>query len=181
MKDKTAQNVIMSVYRPIDKILASLMVTIFVCYIFAFYMFIYFPTEQQDGHFDCATLFGCSIFSINYGIRAGEGLGEEMEHNLGQRWLFDVIFFFAITTGIFNLVAGVIITSFSQMTEEKNERKENTTGTCFICGIERTVFDRAANSGDGFKEHITEDHHMWNYLYVPRCSLLVITLSLLQS
>jgi hypothetical protein len=51
------------------------------------------------------------------------------------------------------------------MTEEKNERKENTTGTCFICGIDRTVFDRAANSGDGFKEHITEDHHMWNYLY----------------
>ena len=101
MKDKTAQNVIMSVYRPIDKILASLLVTVFVCYIFAFYMFIYFPTEQQDGHFDCATLFGCSIFSINYGIRAGEGLGEEMEHNLGQRWLFDVIFFFAITTGTF--------------------------------------------------------------------------------
>merc|ERR1711988_449875 len=41
----------------------------------------------------------------------------------------------------------------------------DTTETCFICSLGRQVFDRAANSPDGFKNHIRDDHHMWNYLY----------------
>ncbi len=33
---------------------------------------------------------------------------------------------------------------------------------CFICGLERGVFDQFA---DGFENHIKRDHHLWNYLY----------------
>jgi hypothetical protein len=130
-------------------IIMALMVTVFVCYIFSFYMFIYFPTDQQDGHYACETMYGCAKFVINYGIRGGEGVGEEMLHTVGQRWLFDTLFFFAVTTGIFNLVAGVIITTFTLLRENKEAREDNTVGTCFICGIEKHIFDRAANDPDG--------------------------------
>ena len=102
----------------------------------------------------------------DYGVKAGEGVGEEMRHSVGQRWLFDMTFFFIVNTGVFNLVAGVIITTFGRLREEKEERVANTEGVCFICGIEKHIFDRAANDPDGFKEHIIEDHNMWNYLYV---------------
>ena len=60
---------------------------------------------------------------------------------------------------------GVIITTFGRLREEKEQRMANTEGVCFICGIEKHIFDRAANDPDGFKEHIIEDHNMWNYLY----------------
>jgi hypothetical protein len=165
MKNSTAQNVLMAVVVPRWNIIMALIVTVFVCYIFGFYVFIYFPTEDFDQMFLCEDLWGCTKFLIDYGILTGEGIGEAMLHTVGQRWLLDTLAFFAITTGIFNLVAGVIITTFTQLREAKEARLENTTEVCFICGIDKHVFDRAANDPDGFKFHIGEDHNMWNYLY----------------
>ena len=40
-----------------------------------------------------------------------------------------------------------------------------TTTNCFICGIDKNTFDRAAdNIAAGFRRHIVEDHSMWNYM-----------------
>ena len=64
-----------------------------------------------------------------------------------------------------NIIFGIIIDTFSGLRSEKNDRAFKTTETCFVCSLGRQVFDRAANSPDGFKRHIREDHHMWNYLY----------------
>eukprot|EP00605_Chrysophyceae_sp_TOSAG23-4_P001929 GSChrysophyteH1.ASY1.ANO1.2132.1 assembled CDS len=164
VKNSTAQNVLMSVIAPRWNIIMALVVTTVISYIYSWYIFIYFPTELLDGNFDCKTLWGCAKFVINYGVKAGEGVGEEMMHTVAQRWLLDVTHFFAITVGVFNLVAGVIITTFGRLREEKEERVANTEGVCFICGIEKHIFDRAANDPNGFKEHITEDHNMWSYL-----------------
>ena len=49
MKNSTAQNVLMAVVVPRWNIIMALIVTVFVCYIFAFYVFIYFPTEHLEG------------------------------------------------------------------------------------------------------------------------------------
>jgi len=164
VKNSTAQNVLNAVVSPRWNIMMALVVTLFICYIFSWYIFIYYPQELQDGAKDCATLYGCLKFTFDYGIKAGEGVGEELNHDVGTRWFLDTIFFFAITTGVFNLVAGVIITTFGRLREEKEERVANTEGVCFICGIEKHVFDRAANDPDGFNIHIGEDHNMWAYL-----------------
>ena len=105
-KNSTAQNVLNSVILPRWNIIMALTITMVMCYIYAFYMFMYFPTDLQDGLYDCETLWGCFKFNADYGIKAGDGVGEEMRHTVGQRWLFDTMFFFTITTGVFNLVAG---------------------------------------------------------------------------
>lgn len=34
---------------------------------------------------------------------------------------------------------------------------------CFICGIERSTFDR---NGVNFREHVAKDHDKWRYLYL---------------
>ena len=165
VKNSTAQNVLMAVIVPRWNIIMALVVTVFVCYIFAFYMFMYFPVDHLDGLYLCDTLWGCTKFVVDYGILMGEGVGEALNHTVGKRWLLDTLAFFAITTGIFNLVAGVIITTFTQLREEKEARIQNTEEVCFICGIDKHIFDRAANDPEGFKFHISEDHNMWNYLY----------------
>ena len=40
--------------------------------------------------------------------------------------------------------------------------EEDMKNVCFICGLERDVFDQFA---DGFENHIERDHNLWNYLY----------------
>merc|ERR1712100_449151 len=64
-----------------------------------------------------------------------------------------------------NIIFGIIIDTFSELREKKKEREQHTVGTCFICGLDKLVFDRAAESLDqGFRRHIKDDHHMWSYL-----------------
>ena len=103
--------------------------------------------------------------TTDYGARLGGGIGDAFRHTYGKRWLLDTMYFFAIIICVFNLVAGVVITTFGKLREEKNERMRDTTEVCFICGVDKQVFDRAANDPNGFKIHIRDDHLMWNYMY----------------
>jgi len=97
-------------------------------------------------------------------MRLGGGIGDAFRHTYGKRWLMDTMYFFAIIICVFNLVAGVVITTFGKLREEKNERTRDTEEVCFICGIDKQVFDRSANDPNGFKIHIRDDHNMWNYI-----------------
>lgn len=58
-----------------------------------------------------------------------------------------------------------MIDTFGELRTKKAERIEDTTGICFICGIDKQVFDRASDGVHGFGDHIKKDHHMWNYLF----------------
>lgn len=44
---------------------------------------------------------------------------------------------------------------------EQDEIDRDISGRCFICGIDRFVFDQLGEGGNGFEEHITNDHNMW--------------------
>jgi len=59
----------------------------------------------------------------------------------------------------------MIIDTFSSLRAEKLEKTRDTMEVCFICGIDKQIFDRASDEPDGFKTHIKIDHNMWNYLY----------------
>ena len=63
------------------------------------------------------------------------------------------------------MIFGIIIDTFSSMRVDKLERVRDTLEICFICGINKQVFDRASDEPEGFKTHIKVDHNMWNYLY----------------
>ena len=41
-------------------------------------------------------------------------------------------------------------------------RDLDTKNKCYICNIDRYVFDRYA---EGFEYHIEQDHNLWNYLF----------------
>jgi hypothetical protein len=67
-----------------------------------------------------------------------------------------------------NIIFGIIIDTFSELRRRKVEKTEDIEGRCFICGIEKEIFDRALEGANGFEEHIkrrTGDHHMWHYFY----------------
>jgi len=103
--------------------------------------------------------------TLGYGLREGGGVGDVFRTTLGKRWLLDVSFYLAISLGMLNLIAGVIITTFGQLRENKGIRVADTVGVCFICNIDKQVFDRASVEPEGFKTHVKVDHNMWNYMY----------------
>jgi hypothetical protein len=63
---------------------------------------------------------------------------------------------------LLNVIFGIIVDTFGKMREEKNFIENDKRTTCFICSLSSTNFDQGNYS---FKQHISQDHHAWNYLY----------------
>lgn len=88
-----------------------------------------------------------------------------MDINLAPRAVLDISFFMVVMTILLNVIFGIIIDTFGSLREEKDNRESVTVNFCFVCGIDKQTFDRAATDGaDGFRRHIRFDHCMWNYL-----------------
>lgn len=88
-----------------------------------------------------------------------------MKHTLGTRYILDLLYFLIVLIVLLNVIFGIIIDTFGDLRTKKIERQLDTTEKCFICGIDKQVFDRASETLNGFKSHIKLDHNMWNYLY----------------
>jgi hypothetical protein len=110
------------------------------------------------------------------GLRKGD-LGEAMDDigwdsgngqpsaRIFYRMIYTLLFFILVSTILMNIIFGVIIDTFAELRARKDEIDKDISGRCFICGIDRFVFDQMGESGKGFKEHITDDHNMWKYLH----------------
>ena len=48
------------------------------------------------------------------------------------------------------------------MREKRAKRDDDIHNFCFICNLERHIFDR---HGEGFDLHHLRDHNVWNYVY----------------
>jgi len=126
-----------------------------------------FASQIDD---NCETLYYCLVFFLNFGIRSGGGIGDalgnapnpgESQYYIG-RAIFDITFFMLIIIISLNIIFGIIIDTFGQLRDQKNEMEEDMQSICFICGIDGDTFQRQAL---GFKNHIKYDHNVWNYLY----------------
>ena len=165
VKNSTTQDVLNAVLFPIKALAMTLMLGIFVMYIYSYYIFLYFDEDTVGSPSDCHTLFSCFKLVFVYGIRSGGGIGDNLSHTIGIRLLVDLSFYFCVTIALLNIIFGIIIDTFGELRDNKNERLDDTYNICFICGIDKQTFDRASERGDGFEQHIKNDHHMWNYMY----------------
>ena len=164
VQNSTVKIVLNAVYKPRKQLSIALLLGIFVIYLYTYYIFHFYRSETQTGT-ECYTLWDCCKFVFVYGLTAGGGITDVMVHRVTIRFLLDLTFFLAVTIALLNIIFGIIIDTFSEMRAAKEEILKDTFGTCLICGIEGVIFDRASDTGNGFKQHIKEDHHMWNYLY----------------
>ncbi|KAJ1388392.1 hypothetical protein B484DRAFT_307600, partial [Ochromonadaceae sp. CCMP2298] len=153
VKNSTTRDVLNAVIFPRAQIVMGGVVILFVVQIYAFFLFIYFRDEMIEDQLFCHTLYGCYKVALGYGLRMAGGVGDVFNPTVGRRWPLDVTFFFIVNVGMLNLIAGVIITTFGQLREEQARVDADTSGVCFICGINKQVFDRASDEPDGFQTH----------------------------
>lgn len=83
------------------------------------------------------------------------------------RWVFDLLFFFVIQVLTINIFFGLIIDAFADIREERAEKLADSDRRCFICGINKEIFDRRNLS---WAQHIYVDHNLHSYLaYMLYC------------
>ncbi|KAF3850104.1 hypothetical protein F7725_019823 [Dissostichus mawsoni] len=92
----------------------------------------------------------CYLFHMYVGVRAGGGIGDELEDPAGDpyelyRIMFDITFFF-----------------FVILRDQQEQVKEDMETKCFICGIGNDYFDRTPH---GFETHTLQEHNLANYLF----------------
>jgi inositol 1,4,5-triphosphate receptor type 3 len=166
VKNSTTRDVLNAVVFPRKQLMATLILGMFLGYIFSFFLFYNFRDEMQDGATknDCDTLLHCMQTCLSYGLRYGGGINEQLNHTLDTRYVVDVFYFFIIMIIMLNVIFGIIIDTFSDLRSKKNERIQDTTEVCLICSIDKQTFDRADDSSVGFRNHVKNDHNMWAFV-----------------
>lgn len=61
-----------------------------------------------------------------------------------------------------SFLSAVIIDTFAALRGNADDIKEDQDGICFICGLDREVFERNKIE---FIDHVNLHHYMWNYVY----------------
>lgn len=123
--------------------------------------------HNPDFNMYCDSLTKCLASVVNYGIRAGGGIGDVLKQswntdaNYYQRYMFDYTFFMIINIVLMNIFFGIIIDSFADKRAGAAEIDSEVQGLCFICGISKSKFEI---ENIPWVDHIYGDHNMHSYL-----------------
>lgn len=132
--------------------------------------------EGKKGNI-CKTLFECWITYFNHGVRSGGGIGDLLGakpfQEQGIYWLRftnDMLFFITVILLLLNMINGVIVSTFSQIREESNNKEEDINNKCYICNIDRMEFEKRKVE---FKKHLKYEHNSKTYIKFFICLGLI--------
>ncbi|CAF2800627.1 unnamed protein product [Rotaria sp. Silwood2] len=147
--------------------LMAVVVYLYTVIAFNFFRKFYTKEEDEEKEENCKDMFTCFKFHLYSGIRAGGGIGDELESPNGDplelyRIIFDITFFFFIIVILLAIIQGLIIDAFGDLREQLDSVKETLESKCFICGIGQDYFDKEPH---GFETHTTAEHNFANYMF----------------
>uniref|UniRef100_A0A665VDB3 Ryanodine receptor 2b (cardiac) n=1 Tax=Echeneis naucrates TaxID=173247 RepID=A0A665VDB3_ECHNA len=147
-----------------------LAVVVYLYTVVAFNFFRKFYNKSDDKNtrdMKCNDMLTCYMFHMYVGVRAGGGIGDEIEDPAGdefevERIIFDITFFFFVIIILLAIIQGLIIDAFGELRDQQEQVKEDMETKCFICGIGSEYFDTVPH---GFETHTLEEHNLANYLF----------------
>ncbi|XP_053538759.1 ryanodine receptor 2 isoform X6 [Ictalurus punctatus] len=147
-----------------------LAVVVYLYTVVAFNFFRKFYNTSEDGQtldMKCDDMLTCYMFHMYVGVRAGGGIGDEIEDPAGDesefyRVVFDITFFFFVIVILLAIIQGLIIDAFGELRDQQEQVKEDMETKCFICGIGSEYFDAVPH---GFETHTLHEHNLANYLF----------------
>ncbi|XP_056888735.1 ryanodine receptor 2 isoform X2 [Takifugu flavidus] len=147
-----------------------LAVVVYLYTVVAFNFFRKFYNKSEDGELPdmkCDDMLTCYMFHMYVGVRAGGGIGDQIEDPAGDeyeiyRMIFDITFFFFVIVILLAIIQGLIIDAFGELRDQQEQVKEDMETKCFICGIGNDYFDAVPH---GFETHTLQEHNLANYLF----------------
>jgi len=82
------------------------------------------------------------------------------------RFFFDVSWFILINTILLQIVFGIIVDTFANIREDRNEKIQDQLSNCFICGLPASTLNF---NGNGFRHHTKNEHNMFVVDGPPWC------------
>ncbi|XP_063236802.1 ryanodine receptor isoform X2 [Bacillus rossius redtenbacheri] len=169
---KTLRTILQSVTHNGKQLVLTVMLLTIIVYIYtviAFNFFRKFYISEEDEQVDrkCHDMLTCFVFHLYKGVRAGGGIGDEIEPPDGDdyeayRIIFDITFFFFVIVILLAIIQGLIIDAFGELRDQLESVKEDMESNCFICGIGKDYFDKVPH---GFDTHVQQEHNLANYMF----------------
>ena len=163
------RHVASAVTRNGKSLILTMLLGIILMYLFAVVGFVLFRDmfiQGDENH--CSTMLRCFIFTVTSGLRAGGGIGELIQNPTwgselhAIRVVYDMSFYILVTVIFMNIVFGIIVDTFGELRQKREGREQEMRTHCFICNVASSEFDKRA---DGFSNHVSRDHNMWNYMF----------------
>lgn len=160
--------VLKSVYMNILQVLTTLLLGIFIlwiytvlgiyCFGFAVYEFPNMPSTDFEFPTTVTTTFWKHLdFGLN-----GSPLFNEYGDDAAAKYIFDISYQIFIVVIMVAIITGIIIDTFADLRSERNDIEDDINNRCFICSQGREVFERNRIK---FREHTDVHHATWNYLF----------------
>ncbi|KAI4471407.1 ran binding protein 9-related [Holotrichia oblita] len=169
---KTLRTILQSVTHNGKQLVLTVMLLTIIVYIYtviAFNFFRKFYVQEEDEEVDkkCHDMLTCFVFHLYKGVRAGGGIGDEIEPPDGDdyevwRIMFDITFFFFVIVILLAIIQGLIIDAFGELRDQLESVKEDMESNCFICGLGKDFLDKVPH---GFDTHVQQEHNLANYMF----------------
>ncbi|KAM7374309.1 hypothetical protein PAMP_006975 [Pampus punctatissimus] len=146
----------------------NMVVYLYTVVAFNFFRKFYNKSEDEDEpDMKCDDMMTCYLFHMYVGVRAGGGIGDEIEDPAGDEYelyrvVFDITFFFFVIVILLAIIQGLIIDAFGELRDQQEQVKEDMETKCFICGIGSDYFDTTPH---GFETHTFDEHNLANYMF----------------
>ncbi|KAF7230923.1 ryanodine receptor 3-like [Nothobranchius furzeri] len=111
--------------------LLAVVVYLYTVVAFNFFRKFYNKSEDEDEpDMKCDDMMTCYLFHMYVGVRAGGGIGDELEDPAGDpyelyRFLFDITFFFFVIVILLAIIQGLIIDAFGELRDQQEQVKED--------------------------------------------------------
>ncbi|CAH2015696.1 unnamed protein product [Acanthoscelides obtectus] len=169
---KTLRTILQSVTHNGKQLVLTVMLLTIIVYIYtviAFNFFRKFYVQEEDESVDkkCHDMLTCFVFHLYKGVRAGGGIGDEIEPPDGDEYevyriMFDITFFFFVIVILLAIIQGLIIDAFGELRDQLESVKDDMESNCFICGIGKDYLDKVPH---GFDTHVQQEHNLANYMF----------------
>uniref|UniRef100_A0A4W5JEC3 Ryanodine receptor 1a (skeletal) n=1 Tax=Hucho hucho TaxID=62062 RepID=A0A4W5JEC3_9TELE len=170
---KDLRTILSSVTHNGKQLMMTLGLLAVVVYLYTVVAFIFFrkfynkSEDEEEPDMKCDDMMTCYLFHMYVGVRAGGGIGDEIEDPAGDvyelyRVVFDITFFFFVIVILLAIIQGLIIDAFGELRDQQEQVKEDMETKCFICGIGSDYFDMTPH---GFETHTLEEHNLANYMF----------------
>ena len=130
------------------QLLLTLLFGIFIEFIYTSIYFLAFSNDfDPDNSGYCSDFWQCFETFFNSGTRAGGGIGDLLtryptyDTNFIPRMIADFSFFAIVTNVLLNIIFGIIIDTFAELRQQRNEKLKDLKENCFICGNNRFQFE----------------------------------------
>jgi len=146
--------------------LLTVVIYLYTVIAFNFFRGDYNKGEDGEDDFKCDDMLSCFQFHLYAGVRAGGGIGDELDppgdEDFYWRFAFDITFFFFIIVIMLAIIQGLIIDAFGELRDQQEQVKDDMESKCFICTLGKEYFDQVPH---GFETHTTQEHNLANYLF----------------